>query len=85
MEYELEFYENPNDNTDYYFRAVADGIVIDKFDVDDVCSIVKEYMDNQKRTLGYKSPKRLHEAIFNCDKENPCEFEGCPFGKEIED
>lgn len=35
MEYELEFYENPNDNTDYYFRAVADGIVIDKFDVDD--------------------------------------------------
>ena len=85
MEYEVEFYENPNDNSDYYFRAIAKGIVIDKFDIDDACSIIKDYMEAQKRTEGYTSPSLLHVAVFDCDKENPCEFEGCPFGDEIDE
>lgn len=85
MEYEVEYYENPNDNTDCYFRAVCDGIIIDRFEIDEVCSVVQEYMHNQKRTEGYKTPENLHEAVFDCSNENPCEFEGCPFGEKIEE
>lgn len=84
MEYEVEYYENPNDNTDYYFRAVGNGIIIDRFEIDDACSIIKDYMEAQKRTEGYETPEGLHEAVFDCSEEYPCGIEGCPFGEEIE-
>ena len=82
INFEVEYYENPNDNTDYYFRVMSNDILIDKFPIEDVESIITDYLNDQKRFVGRTSAKELHKETFDCSKEEPCGNDGCPYGDD---
>ena len=89
--YAFEFHKEPNldkyeqfrGKTLYDFRIVSNnGILVNKLEFKDIWEIFKNFMITQE-DKGNITPEQIHQEVFKCNKNNPCKFKGCPFGKKI--